>query len=1070
MKKYILFLFVFIISFSDLVFAQDDGSYVISAKVTNFAAAGGRGSRNYYYVVSNGSAKNGGGNVKISTENHSIVFQSGSGSDFKAGDYVIMNTPETHSFLAKQKPTQIDFYGLRYGDDSWSKPWRYEGINSVNISGFYPYYNGLIWADFTGYNGTQVALSIMPKKIELYYFDTKGQRTDEATISYNYPITIRATKDFDDNVYNGWKYSIDGSSFYSLPQGLHNNSNTLTFSGKDLPDFPNENYFYEFVKRGGKIYIKIDKDRAESSPERRDLITLTTMHEAPNIILPASGTNPTCYGKSDGKIQINFKRALFLGEKLDLQIKGKNKGIKQKIELRSQESFCVFEDLPADTYSLVPMGYENDNTYTDHLDIADFATVYEPSTLNLVAYSASSQNYISCNGGADFLLSLSRMGGTSPYTLQYKDNQDAEWTNTIPTYYKAGTHYFSINDANNCGPKVINSIVTEPKPIVINTGHIVNADGYGRSNGSFEAIIEQPETGREYKYVWTDEKGKTYTPVNKQEGNFIYSSLSNLPAGAYTLTVSVTKLPNNKTVPDYNTPDGCGCINSQTFTITEPEPISITIKEEKPASCAEKNDGKIVLSASGGIPFSDDKNPYLFEWYKANSQELIAEGAEIISYSGEYTVKVTDSKDNTLVQNVIIPQVEEMQISFEVTDVYCSGNATGEIKSKLTGGTAPFSYYWNNDTEKGEPEIKNLEGGNYKLTIFDSNACKAESTTTIKASEKINYAVYSQNLTCYNSNDGEIELMNISGGNMPYTIKWDDGFSETLRDKLSAGEYRISIIDSKECTEAIYVKLTEPDSIIPNIPKGNYFLCKGQELDLDIQIPDSKASYKWTWNGNSFSNKSAVNIQENGTYKAEITNRNNCYGEQTFIVERLENEIFADFLVAGTVAKNDNIRLINITNPLHTLNEWIYPAENTIVNENEQLHLDLKFTQCGEYEIAMRTAEWGCEKITTKKIIVVEKDELLEYAEEENAFIQQFTITPNPNSGNFEAIIKLGEAMDVKLDLYDVSTGSTINSRYLSNNDYYKENYQESLPTGSYLLRLITPDPKIHCSLKIIIK
>src|SRR5690606_35915461 len=77
--------------------------------------------------------------------------------------------------------------------------------------------------------------------------------------------------------------------------------------------------------------------------------------------------------------------------------------------------------------------------------------------------------------------------------------------------------------------------------------------------------------------------------------------------------------------------------------------------------------------------------------------------------------------------------------------------------------------------------------------------------------------VITSNLSCFDSNDGTIDLQ-ISGGQTPYTFSWDPDLGN-VEDPigLSAGTYTVTILDANFCGVITEVTLLQPDEIVPQI-------------------------------------------------------------------------------------------------------------------------------------------------------------------------------------------------------------------------------------------------------------
>lgn len=56
-----------------------------------------------------------------------------------------------------------------------------------------------------------------------------------------------------------------------------------------------------------------------------------------------------------------------------------------------------------------------------------------------------------------------------------------------------------------------------------------------------------------------------------------------------------------------------------------------------------------------------------------------------------------------------------------VGNVKCSGGNDGFINLSVAGGTAPYSYNWDNTPDVEDPS--GLTAGTYNVTVTDANGC-----------------------------------------------------------------------------------------------------------------------------------------------------------------------------------------------------------------------------------------------------------------------------------------------------------------------------------------------------------
>jgi hypothetical protein len=141
-------------------------------------------------------------------------------------------------------------------------------------------------------------------------------------------------------------------------------------------------------------------------------------------------------------------------------------------------------------------------------------------------------------------------------------------------------------------------ILTEPDPIQIN-GSVTNALCYGDNNGAVDAnVIGGTTSTSGYVYLW--------------DNNATSEDLSNVTAGSYTLTVT----------------DNHACVETRTFTVTEPDELEAIIAETSPFVLE-------LSSVTGGVP------SYTYLWYESGTQ--VGSGTSyIVSSYGTYYLEVTD--------------------------------------------------------------------------------------------------------------------------------------------------------------------------------------------------------------------------------------------------------------------------------------------------------------------------------------------------------------------------------------------------------------------------------------------
>jgi gliding motility-associated-like protein len=79
--------------------------------------------------------------------------------------------------------------------------------------------------------------------------------------------------------------------------------------------------------------------------------------------------------------------------------------------------------------------------------------------------------------------------------------------------------------------------------------------------------------------------------------------------------------------------------------------------------------------------------------------------------------------------NIHVYEAPHMQMAS--TGEICNGSNDGSATAQVTGGTAPYSYHWNNGNSTGS--ISNLEPGTWSVSVTDVNGCVLKDSVVLEA-------------------------------------------------------------------------------------------------------------------------------------------------------------------------------------------------------------------------------------------------------------------------------------------------------------------------------------------------
>ena len=280
---------------------------------------------------------------------------------------------------------------------------------------------------------------------------------------------------------------------------------------------------------------------------------------------------------------------------------------------------------------------------------------------------------------------------------------------------------------------------------------------------------------------------------------------------------------------------------------------SITLNMFKSdVSCAGMNNGNAGVEVIGGT------EPFTFLWSTGAETSTIGNLGP-----GVYTVTVTDSNGQALNDGVSLDEVEPLEIDLVTTDGTCGD--LGEIQAFVSGGIGPFQYIWSNG--KIETEIRDLEQGEYSVTVSDRGACHTSvSESVIVYGEGLKLDGTFTRPSCVGATDGSISVSQ-TGGQMPVMFTWSDGTGTTSIDNLGAGEYSVSAVDAFGCTDGFVIFLQDPDELKVEVINQNN--------SLFAKVEGGNPSYKYEWS-NGVTGSAVISNLETGEYFLTVTDSNGC--------------------------------------------------------------------------------------------------------------------------------------------------------------------------------------------------
>ena len=463
------------------------------------------------------------------------------------------------------------------------------------------------------------------------------------------------------------------------------------------------------------------------------------------------------------------------------------------------------------------------NTYTVTVTDTHFCTetltetITQPTLLEAAILSTD----VTCFGLSDGTANLIVNGGVPPYSYLWATGEITEDLSGLV----AGLFEVTVTDSHLC-TTTASITITQPLAPLSATYEVTDVLCHGLSTGAINLI---PDGGTvPYSYTW--DSGQ-----NTQD-------LNHIVAGTYTVTITDFHL----------------CTFTVSATVSEPPLALQTSIIGTDVRCYGEVNGSADLTIIGGVP------PYEIIWNNGSSNEDIN-----TLYAGNYFVTVTDSHECSTVDSVLI--IEPGRLYASITEgVHICLTDTAHLIVSATGGTAWYTYLWNNGLTDTLINVTPGINTNYSATVTDSHGCIAEDHATV--------FVYSP-LTANVSGDkdsicpGEPLIVSgsVTGGNGNYIITINDTliihFPYVLHPSSSM-QYVIKIED--DCGTPpltfyidIFVRTAPPVSFQPDQTND----CAPLTVTFNELSPNFGQIYAW-----NFGDPNSINFSDlkNPTHTYEI--------------------------------------------------------------------------------------------------------------------------------------------------------------------------------------------------------
>jgi hypothetical protein len=452
-----------------------------------------------------------------------------------------------------------------------------------------------------------------------------------------------------------------------------------------------------------------------------------------------------------------------------------------------------------------------------------WAQTVTASAGTLTAAVATVTDAVCGNNGGAITLNVSG-GGTYAYL----------WSNGATTANLSGVAAgtYSVTVSSGGCTQVLSSIQVANQSGTLNVVSVVKVDAIcGAANGAIDVTISggtAPIT-----YLWSN--GATTEDI------------SSLAPGVYTCTITATG----------------GCTQVVSAAVLNSSGNLVLVADSVVAATCGAANGAIYLTIGGatGTP--------TYQW--SNS----ATTASITAVpAGGYTCLVTDQATCAFTYSGQVGS-SGGAITFPATsvvDAQCSA-ANGGVDITPVGGTAPYTYLWNNGVTT--QDLQNVGAGNYTVTVTDASGCTATTVATVGSSGgSLTVTLVSLTAAACGTASGAIDITP-NGGGLSHTYLWSNGSTTQDLSGIAAGTYTVTVTGSSGC-------VTTETYVVPNQSAGASVSgaqitdesCANNTGAVDITVTGGTAPLTYLWsNGATTQDLSSIHA---GSYTVTITDASGC--------------------------------------------------------------------------------------------------------------------------------------------------------------------------------------------------
>ena len=219
--------------------------------------------------------------------------------------------------------------------------------------------------------------------------------------------------------------------------------------------------------------------------------------------------------------------------------------------------------------------------------------------------------------------------------------------------------------------------------------------------------------------------------------------------------------------------------------------------------------------------------------------------------------------------------VNTVDVALNGVDDFCS-QASGEATALASGGSAPYTYQWDDPASQTTQTATGLTQGTYNVTVTDAIGCQATGSVVIGDSPISLSTTYTQ-VSCPGGSDGTATV-NVTPPPGSATYDWYDAGGQTTQTAtgLSAGTYHVEVVTGVGCIDTAEVIIDEIPGMLINLVNSTDATCNsGNDGSATVNVTQGTAPYTYSWTGSNSTGTTANDLAA-GLHTVTVTDANGC--------------------------------------------------------------------------------------------------------------------------------------------------------------------------------------------------